>query len=117
MNKLSVYIAFSIQFILFTILLYIDAKNTVEPLWETVLRFGLNPLWLMFSALLPIVLWWTYRTIYQFAKEQFWYAGFIHSLIIQIAYIGSSYLATRQVPSPRNWLSLALGIAAVLVSA
>ncbi len=117
MNKYSLYIAIAVQLVLFIVMFYIDAKNTVEPLWKSVFRFGINPLVLLFYALTPLVLWWTYRVIYQFTDEQFWYATIIHSLIFQIAYIGSGYMATRQVPSPRNWVSLGLGFVAVLVSA
>jgi len=117
MNKYDLYIAVAVQLLLFTIMMYIDAKNTVEPLWKTVLRFGLNPFVLAFFALTPIVLWWTYRVIYQFADEQFWYAAVIHGLIFQIAFIGAGYVATQQVPSNRNWISLGLGFIAVLVSA
>ena len=117
MNKYDLYIVIAVQLVIFIIMFYIDAQNTVDPLWKNVFRFGLNPLVLLFYALTPLVLWWTYRIIYQFADEQFWYAGIIHSLIFQFAYIGSSYLATRQVLSPRNWVSLALGFIAVLVSA
>jgi hypothetical protein len=117
MNKYNIFVAAAIQLVFFTIFFYIDAKNTVEPLWKNVLSFGLNPLVLVFYALTPIMIWWTYRVFYQFAKEQFWYAGFMHSLIVQVAYVGSSYLATRQALSPRNWVSLALGLLAVIVSA
>jgi len=117
MNQYSLYIAIAVQLLIATIIFYVDAKNTVEPLWENVLRFGLNPLVLLFFALTPLVLWWAYRVIYQFAEEQFWYAAIIHTLIFQIAFIGSSYVATRQVPSTRNWISLGLGLVAVLVSA
>ena len=44
MNKYSLYAAIAIQLVLFIIQFYIDAKNTIEPLWKNVLRFGLNPL-------------------------------------------------------------------------
>jgi hypothetical protein len=102
MNKYEIYIAIFVQLLVTIPMFYIDAKNTIEPVWKNVLRFGLNPIVLV---------------IYQFAGEQFWYATVIHSVIFQVAYIGSSYLATRQSPSPRNWVSLGLGFVAVLVSA
>jgi hypothetical protein len=117
MNKINLYAAIAIQLVVFNIMFYIDAKNTVEPLWKNVLHFGLNPLVLAFFALTPLLLWWTYRVIYQYVDEQFWYASLIHALIFQVAFVGSSYLATRQVPSTRNWLSLALNLVAVFVSA
>ncbi len=117
MTKYDLYIALAVQLVILTIVFYIDAKNTIDPLWKNVVRFGFNPLVLAFFALTPILLWWTYRVIYRFANEQFWYAGIIHSLIFQLAYLSSSYLATHQIPSTRNWISLALGFVAVLVSA
>ena len=117
MKKWNLYIALLIQFFLLTIFFYIDAINIIEPIWKKVLNFGLNPLVLLFYALAPIALWWTHRTIYQFTKNDFWYAGIIHTLLAQIAYLGASYIVTQQPLSSRNWLSILLGIVGIAISA
>ena len=117
MNKPNLTVAILLQLLLLTIFFYIDAKNIVAPTWNNVLGFGLNPLVLIFYAISPLALWWAYRIIYQFFKEQFWYAGIIHMLLAQIAYLGASYFVTRQPLSSRNWISIILGIIAIAVSA
>jgi len=94
---------------------YVDAKMTVAETWQSVLRFGLRPLVVLFFGLSPIVLWWSYREIMA-TVGAFWLATMLQGSILQAVYIVCSYLGSRVRPTIGEMVGLLISFAAVIVT-
>lgn len=105
-----------VQIVIFGIYFYIDARQTTAPDWSSVIRFGLKPLVLAYFAFSVFPIWWSYRAMYAFFEQRFWAAALLQGLIIQSTYVLASYIGSRQVPTLREGLALALVFISVLVA-
>ena len=105
-----------IQIIAFGIYFYIDARQTTAPDWSSVVRFGLHPFALLYFAFSVFPVWWSYRTMYEFYNQRFWAAAMLQGLVIQATYVLASYLGSRQVPSLREGIAIALVFLSVIVA-
>jgi hypothetical protein len=108
--------ALVVQAMIFGTFFYLDARQTVAPDWNGVLRFGLHPLVVLFYGLTPIPIWWSYRTVYQAVGERFWLAILIQGLMLQVVYLVCSYLGSRQVPTQGQIVGLVLAGLGALVA-
>ncbi|MFZ5855228.1 MAG: hypothetical protein ACOYZ6_00205 [Chloroflexota bacterium] len=109
-------LAILVQIIAFGIYFYIDARQTTAPDWASVVKFGLNPLALLYFAFSVFPVWWSYRTMYEFYGQRFWAAAMLQGLVIQFTYVLASYLGSRQVPSLREGVAIGLVFLSVLVA-
>lgn len=109
-------LAICTQLILFGIFFYIDARQTTAPDWASVVRFGMNPLSLLYFAFSVFPMWWSYRVMYEFYEQRFWAAAMLQGFIVQATYVLASYLGSRQVPSLREGLAIGLVFLSVLVA-
>jgi hypothetical protein len=105
-----------IQIIIFGIYFYIDARQTTAPDWASVVRFGLNPLTLFYFAFSVFPIWWSYRSLYEYYGQRFWAAAMLQGFVIQCTYVLASYLGSRQMPSLREGVAIALVFLSVLVA-
>ncbi|HJS19250.1 MAG TPA: hypothetical protein VJ785_10920 [Anaerolineales bacterium] len=105
-----------IQTAIFGIYFYIDARQTTAPDWASVVRFGLNPIALLFFAFSVFPIWWSYRAMYAFFDQRFWAAAMLQGFIIQLTYVLASYLGSRQAPTLREGLAIGLVFLSVLVA-
>ena len=105
-----------IQVIVFGIYFYIDARQTTAPDWASVVRFGLNPLILLYFAFSVIPVWWSYRAWYEFYGQRFWAAAMLQGFVIQFTYVLASYLGSRQIPTLREGFAIGLVFLSVLVA-
>ncbi len=105
-----------IQIVVFGIYFYIDARQTTAPDWGSVVRFGLNPLTLVYFAFSVFPVWWSYRTLYEFYGQRFWAAAMLQGFVIQCTYVLASYLGSRQVPTVREGVAIGLVFLSVLVA-
>jgi hypothetical protein len=109
-------LAILVQIIAFGIYFYIDARQTTAPDWASVVKFGLNPLALLYFAFSVFPVWWSYRTMYEFYGQRFWAAAMLQGLVIQFTYVLASYLGSRQIPSLREGIAIGLVFLSVLVA-
>lgn len=109
-------LAIFVQIIAFGIYFYIDARQTTAPSWDSVVRFGLNPLALLFFAFSVFPVWWSYRTMYEFYEQRFWAAAMLQGFIIQVTYVLASYFGSRQLPTLREAIAIGLVFLSVLVA-
>ena len=114
MTKLA--LAITIQLVIFSIYFYVDARQTTAPTWSSVLRFGLNPLVLLYFAFSVFPIWWSYRALYEFYGQRFWAAAMLQGLVIQFTYVLASYLGSRQVPTLREGIAIGLVFLSVIVA-
>jgi len=105
-----------IQVIGFGIYFYIDARQTTAPDWGSVVRFGLQPLTLLYFAFSVFPIWWSYRALYEFYGQRFWAAAMLQGFIIQVTYVLASYVGSRQVPSLRESIAIGLVFISVVVA-
>jgi hypothetical protein len=105
-----------IQIIIFGIYFYIDARQTTAPDWASVVKFGLNPLSLLYFAFSVFPVWWSYRAMYEFYGQRFWAAAMLQGFVIQITYVLASYLGSRQIPNVREGVAIGLVFLSVLVA-
>lgn len=105
-----------IQVIIFGIYFYIDARQTTAPDWNSVMRFGSNPLVLLYFALSVFPIWWSYRVMYAYYDQRFWAAAMLQGFIIQFTYVLASYLGARQIPTLREGVAIGLVFLSVLVA-
>jgi hypothetical protein len=105
-----------VQIVFFGIYFYIDARQTTAPDWASVLKFGLNPLTLIYFAFSVFPIWWSYRALYEFYEQRFWAASMLQGFIIQLTYVLASYLGSRQTPSVREGIAIGLVFLSVLVA-
>jgi len=108
--------AISVQVIAFGIYFYIDARQTTAPDWSSVVRFGLNPLALLYFAFSVFPVWWSYRTMYEFYGQRFWASAMLQGLVIQATYVMASYIGSRQLPNLREGIAIGLVFMSVLVA-
>src|SRR5512141_2821502 len=112
MSKLI--LAISIQFIIFGIYFYIDARQTTAPDWSSVVRFGLHPLSLLYFAFSVFPIWWSYRALYEFLVQRCWAAAMLQGLGIQVTYGLARYLGSRQTPRLREGIAIVLVLLSVI---
>ncbi len=112
----KLFLAVFTQVLLFGIFFYIDARQTTAPSWASVLKFGLNPLALLYFAFSVFPLWWSYRTMYAFYDQRFWAAAMLQGFIVQATYVLASYLGSKQIPTLREGIAIGLVFASVLVA-
>ena len=105
-----------IQVIVFGIYFYIDARQTTAPDWSSVVRFGFNPLILLYFAFSVFPVWWSYRALYEFYGQRFWAAAMLQGFVIQFTYVLASYLGSRQIPTLREGFAIGLVFLSVLVA-
>ncbi len=105
-----------IQVVIFGIYFYIDARQTTAPDWASVVRFGLNPLTLVYFAFSVFPIWWSYRTLYEYYGQRFWAAAMLQGFVIQCTYVLASYLGSKQVPTVREGFAIGLVFLSVLVA-
>jgi hypothetical protein len=108
--------AIFVQIIIFGVYFYIDARQTTAPDWASVVKFGLNPLTLLYFAFSVFPVWWSYRVMYQFFDQRFWAAAMLQGLVIQATYVLASYLGSKQIPNLREGIALGLVFLSVLVA-
>jgi len=108
--------AILIQVTAFGIYFYIDACQTTARDWASVVRFGLQPLVLLYFAFSVFPVWWSYRTMYDFYGQRFWAAAMLQGFIIQVTYVMASYIGSRQAPSLRESVAIGLVFLSVLVA-
>jgi hypothetical protein len=113
---LKILIPVFMQILIFGIYFYIDARQTTAPDWPSVVRFGLNPITLLFFAFSVFPVWWSYRAMYAFFDQRFWAAAMLQGFIIQLTYVLASYLGSRQVPTLREGVAISLVFLSVLVA-
>ncbi len=109
-------LAISTQVLLFGIFFYIDARQTTAPNWASVLKFGLNPLALLYFAFSVFPLWWSYRALYAFYDQRFWAAAMLQGFIVQVTYVLASYLGSRQIPTLKEGIAIGLVFLSVIVA-
>jgi hypothetical protein len=109
-------LAILVQIIAFGIYFYIDARQTTAPDWASVVKFGLNPLALLYFAFSVFPVWWSYRAMYEYYGGRFWAAAMLQGLVIQLTYVLASYLGSRQIPSLREGIAIGLVFLSVLVA-
>ena len=102
--------------IAFGVYFYIDARQTTAPDWSSVVRFGLNPLTLLYFAFSVFPVWWSYRAMYEFYEQRFWAAAMLQGFVIQVTYVLASYLGSRQIPNLRESIAIGLVFLSVLVA-
>jgi hypothetical protein len=112
---LRMFLAFVLQATFFGLFFFIDARMTVAETWQSVLRFGLNPLVVLFFGLTPLVLWWSYRQVLA-TVGSFWLATMIQGAVLQAVYIFCSYLGSKQKPTIGEAIGLMLSMTAVIVA-
>jgi hypothetical protein len=113
---LKLILAISIQIVMFGIYFYIDARQTTAPDWSSVVRFGLNPLALLYFAFSVFPVWWSYRAMYEFYEQRFWAAAMLQGFVIQLTYVLASYIGSRQAPNLRECIAIGLVFLSVLVA-
>jgi hypothetical protein len=113
---LKLLLAIFTQIIAFGIYFYIDARQTTAPDWSSVVRFGLNPLALLFFAFSVFPVWWSYRAMYAFYGQRFWAAAMLQGLVIQVTYVLASYLGSRQMPNLREGIAIGLVFLSVIIA-
>jgi len=113
---LKLLLAISTQITIFGIYFYIDTRQTTAPDWSSVVRFGLNPLALLFFAFSVFPVWWSYRAMYAFYGQRFWAAAMLQGLVIQVTYVLASYLGSRQIPNLREGIAIGLVFLSVIVA-
>lgn len=109
-------LAVLVQIVAFGIYFYIDARQTTAPDWASVVRFGLNPLALLYFAFSVFPVWWSYRTMFEFYGQRFWAAAMLQGFVIQATYVLASYMGSRQVPNLRESIAIGLVFLSVLVA-
>jgi len=109
-------LAIFIQIIIFGVYFYVDARQTTAPDWASVVKFGLNPLILLYFAFSVFPIWWSYRALYEFYEQRFWAAAMLQGFVIQFTYVLASYLGSRQTPSLREGIAIGLVFLSVLVA-
>ena len=109
-------LAILIQVIAFGIYFYIDARQTTASDWASVVRFGLNPLALLYFAFSVFPVWWSYRAMYEFYGQRFWAAAMLQGFVIQVTYVLASYLGSKQIPNLRESIAIGLVFISVLVA-
>ena len=105
-----------VQIVFFGIFFYIDARQTTAPDWASVLKFGLNPLILLYFAFSVFPIWWSYRALYEFYNQRFWAAAMLQGFIIQATYVLASYIGSKQIPTLREGIAIGLVFLSVLVA-
>jgi hypothetical protein len=113
---LKLVVAIFVQVIAFGIYFYIDARQTTAPDWASVVKFGLNPLALIFFAFSVFPVWWSYRTMYAFYGQRFWAAAMLQGFIVQVTYVLASYIGSKQLPNLREGIAIGLVFLSVLVA-
>ena len=114
MTKLA--LAIGVQAVIFSIYFYVDARQTTAPDWSSVLKFGLNPLVLLYFAFSVFPIWWSYRAMYEFYGQRFWAAAMLQGMVIQSTYVLASYLGSRQAPTLREGVAIGLVFLSVIVA-
>jgi hypothetical protein len=109
-------LAIFVQVIAFGIYFYIDARQTTAPDWSSVVRFGLQPLTLLYFAFSVFPVWWSYRAMYEFYDQRFWAAAMLQGFVIQSTYVLASYIGSRQIPNLREGIAISLVFLSVLVA-
>jgi hypothetical protein len=108
--------AIFVQIAIFGVYFYIDARQTTAPDWASVLKFGLNPLALLYFAFSTFPVWWSYRAMYEFYGQRFWAAAMLQGLVIQATYVLASYLGSRQIPNLREGIAIGFVFLSVLIA-
>ncbi|WKZ49962.1 MAG: hypothetical protein QY329_10920 [Anaerolineales bacterium] len=114
--SLNLIAAIGAQIVFFGIYFYIDARQTTAPNWASVVKFGLNPLTLLYFAFSVFPVWWSYRAMYAFYNQRFWAAAMLQGFIVQFTYVLASYFGSKQIPSLREGLAIGLVFLSVLVA-
>ena len=113
---LKLIFAIVVQIVAFGIYFYIDARQTIAPDWASVIKFGLNPFALLYFAFSVFPVWWSYRAMYEFYDQRFWAAAMLQGFIIQVTYVFTSYLGSKQMPNLREGIAIGLVFLSVLVA-
>ena len=108
-------LALAVEGVVLGIYFFIDGRQTVAIEWRDVVSFGLNPMAVLFFGLTPLLVWWCYRQVYQFAGARFWVAAIWQGLYIQCVVLLANYLAVRAMPTARQFVGLALHVVASLI--
>lgn len=108
--------ALAVQASLFAVFFYTDARMTVSSV-EKIVRFGLRPTTILFFGLSPIAMWWTMSTVYKQLDRRLWLGSFIQGFLIQLVYTAAYWRGSGIAPTPKNAVSLALGVLGILISA
>ena len=117
MSKLPVVVAVLLQVVIFSAFQFFDARMATAPTFKTVLRFGLNPAVIAAYGAASIGIWWSYRTVTQAAGGRYFTAWLAVGPVIAIARLLFAYLGSKQVPTPKEAIAIALGlIGAVIVA-
>jgi hypothetical protein len=113
---LKLILAICVQILAFGIYFYIDARQTTASDWASVVKFGLNPLALLYFAFSVFPVWWSYRAMYEFYDQRFWAAAMLQGFVIQITYVLASYLGSRQMPNMRESIAIGFVFLSVLIA-
>jgi len=117
MSKLPVVAAVLLQVVIFSAFQFFDARMATAPTFKSVLKFGLNPLVILAYGAASIGIWWSYRTVTQAAGGRYFTAWLAVGPAIAIVRLLFAYLGSRQIPTPREAVAIALGlIGAVIVA-
>jgi hypothetical protein len=109
-------IAILLQAAIFGVFSYMDSRQTVTPDFGDVRRFAFHPVVIAFYGLVPVVVWWCYRMIYQATDGRFWLAALIHNLMQQTVFIVFSYLGSRTAPSKAQVIGLIFTAAGTFIA-
>ena len=102
-----------IQMVTFGAFYYLDAWATVEP-WPRVRNFVLPAA--LFYGPAAIILWLTYRTIYEHFHRDFWIGNLFSSALLATIHIIASYFGSKQMPTKNQMIALALSLCAAIIS-
>jgi len=115
--KLSVVAAVLLQIVVFSAFQFFDARMATAPTFRTVLKFGLNPLVILAYGAASIGIWWSYRIVTQAAGGRYFTAWLAVGPAIVIARVLFAYLGSKQAPTPREAIAIALGIIGAVIVA
>lgn len=111
--KITFYIF--LYLILFCIYEYLNSVAMTDT-WPNLFRQALNPIYLIFFALSPLMVWAINKLVYDAIGQRFWFMGVLMGIVEFAAYLIGAFIFYKKFPTLREGIAFTLILIALLIA-
>lgn len=110
-------LAIILQLAIFGLFQFVDARMATMPSFRPAFKLALNPAFIALYMGSCLGLWWSYRAMVEAMNGRYFASLAVLGPLLGAERLLMAYLGSRQVPTIREAIALALGITGAIIVA